>query len=883
MAETVDLMVVGLSGDISRDELTKKLMEEFGQKASAFQALLDAAYGDSDAYSAQSSVNFSVAEEGKAQLESLGISCKIVSSSTDDATSAIAPSNNTNSTDSEPQAEVAATEESLMDKSAPSANEGEFEEVDFSEELGDIGGNLDETSQAAEISSAEDKSSEEEIEDPSGSFDDLLSSDDSLIADSASDALAMSDESPAADSKKTAGSKSAVPEALASASFEELNVELIDPAPKEKEAKAPVELDDGGLSLSDDDSQPLTASKPKSDPGKADDGGLSLDGLADSDSQAAEKPAGEAPAEVSVSVEDTPSQAESDLAFDELAEVEQPSVAEEQSVTESSADELPVENTSVEVAPPEELPAQDSDSDAVPITNTLVSDSVSNLKPEVKPAEKEAEGADLASASVAAEEVEEVEEAEVPRSGGLVLPGQANRSSLVPEITAEADLEDYADEEVTDELASAVAESAVVSAPANEEASILDVVDLNVGADPRAEIVPEPVAKSSGKTKKIVAALAGVAVLAGGATFALMNAGSSSPSQSDTMVADTIVPVQDARVLVKQAQVVTGDMSGTKNLEQLSTEQLLINLSVTSNANTIVGLEPYFLESVNRNRSGPRFGAAVPAESDSMIGVKNRVPHPADKYFDEWSNRESDLLLFLALLDNLIEKGEFDVAQQLSDRAKDKLFSVMSTQRLARAYSEAGKNDKVTDLMALAARDIYSIKGPEERVLAISDFGLTEQALGLNEDAMDTFLKASILARNLGKPELKTVGLSSAARYFQRSGREREAQELLQESISAGRELPKNSAAHDLAARYVALTEARMGLFNQALENVRTIEDPYAQVSAYHGIALAIESTGDDTSARRVLNMAYRAGSGIQDQEERSELLSKVVLASESE
>jgi len=317
------------------------------------------------------------------------------------------------------------------------------------------------------------------------------------------------------------------------------------------------------------------------------------------------------------------------------------------------------------------------------------------------------------------------------------------------------------------------------------------------------------------------------------------------------------------------------------DLDSLSTGELLVNLSDNNSSNGIQNLEPYFLESGDQVKRRPRFGAAVPAESALM--VRNRQSHPADKYFDEWSSRDADLSLFLALLDNLIAKGELDIAQQLSDRAKDKLFSVMSLQRLARAYSDAGENTQVSRLMSLATRNTYTITAPEERVLALADYGFTEQAIGLNEDAMDTFLKTSILARSLVKPEERTVGLSSAAIYFHRAGRTNQALEMLEQALQAGKELPGNTAARDLSIRYVALAESRMGLFNQAIEHTKMIVDPFATVSAYHGIALAIESTGDDTNARKILNMAYRAGSLIEDQDERSKLLSKVVLASESE
>jgi len=74
-----------------------------------------------------------------------------------------------------------------------------------------------------------------------------------------------------------------------------------------------------------------------------------------------------------------------------------------------------------------------------------------------------------------------------------------------------------------------------------------------------------------------------------------------------------------------------------------------------------------------------------------------------------------------------------------------------------------------------------------------------------------------------------------------------------------------------------------MGLFDASLSRTEQIIDPTAQVSAYHGIALAVEASGNDTQARRILNRAFRTGSKIRDKAEREALLAKVVLASESQ
>jgi len=637
-------------------------------------------------------------------------------------------------------------------------------------------------------------------------------------------------------------SKSDVPEALAESTADELDAEIVDPAPAEKKSKEPVVTDDGGLSLSSDDSAPLTAPKEKSDPDAADDGGLSLSGDSSAPLTAPKEKANPAAADDGgLSLDESAAQSETAGNNDST-----PDVASAGSDTEVEASAPPVADEDagkITASAPTPEPAAEVKEPAA--TNEPAPDTKADATPEVKA------------------------EAEAPAKGsGLVLPGRIS-SSVVPDITPEEELSETsssATQSLSEELPAANYDSAESEA---EESA--------------AEVVNHAIEKAKGGSKKkLVAAVAGVAVLAGAGTFAFMNAGSIIPAteefESEVVKFD---PVKGATRSVEQVKVQVADLQPGADLESLTTGELLGNLSDTDNSNGILDLEPYFLESGDPTRRGPRIGAAVPAESEWMVGVENRVPHPADKYFDDWSNREADLSLFLALLDNLIEKGELDVAQQLSDRAKDKLFAVMSSQRLARAYSDVGENKEVSRLMSLASRDTFAIKAPEERVLAISDYALTEQAIGLNEDAMDTFLKTTILARSLSKPETRTVGLSSAAIYFQSSGRTKQAQELLDESMKAGLELPSNTAARDLAIRYIALSEARMGLFNQALKNAKTIVDPFATVSAYHGIALAIESTGDNTNARKVLNMAYRAGSLIDDKEERSKLLSKVVLASE--
>jgi len=1040
MTDTVDLQVIGKDGDISRKDMSRKLADAFKQDESAFESLLDAAFGESGPYAAQSGVDSTLAEEGKQQLESVGLVCRIVEAGTNneiggaapsaasidaelpgvtDSVSAIAATSMAESVEkaeSTLDAELDFTDEFATDESSDNeasvkkvaSSLNEDTDLEFTDELAaapdsteasvkKVESTLDKDTDLEftdELSSAEiegtDPGSVKAIESELDAETELGFSDE-FDTDEVGGASALSsaknkdkpdigsaeatdfsesldDEVAPMLSKKAArNSRGDVPDALADTSFDDLEADLIDPAPAAKaEKKEPVKLDDGGLSLSDDDSAPLAAPKVKSEEPAVSFEDDSL-GFADDDSneeaQAAEpedklqapvddvadlpvvEKADEVLAETSSiepaadKSEDLKSGADGDLtpgaedsAKEDAAELKQSSLTSESTETpdapdistapdvidNTSADSIATDSTAAgegdalgnlladlnsKVGPATRVAAvsdgeannsqadagqsdisqSDNSSDNVPTG----SDNADQDAPQTAAAQPVTPPAAAPASEVpAAPSASEAPATPAAPAAGLVLSGQIN-TGLMPDITPESELSESAGsamnidqvEEQASVGSSVVSEeSAAVDNGASEESA----KDLKPKASAKSKKKAATVKSKSGNTKKILAAVAGLAVLGGAGTFAFKNAGSLTSvvtDREDIAAAAAMSSVKDSSKNENQVRIETGELSENDDLATLSTEQLLVNLSVRSNASSIVELEPYFLESVNRARSGPRFGAAVPADSNSMSG---RVPHPADEYFDDWSNREADLSLFLALLDSLIKKGELEVAQQLSDRAKDKLFAVLSAQRLARANSEAGNNDRVSRLMADAARDTFSIKAAEERVLAISDYALTEQTLGLNEDAMDTFLTTSILARSLAKPERKTVGLSSAARYFQRSGREKDAQKLLAEALDAGMELPANTAARDLAIRFVALTEARMGLFNQALEHAKQISDPVAAVSAYHGVALAIESTGDETNARKILNMAYRTGSKITDKEERTKLLANVVLAAES-
>ena len=320
------------------------------------------------------------------------------------------------------------------------------------------------------------------------------------------------------------------------------------------------------------------------------------------------------------------------------------------------------------------------------------------------------------------------------------------------------------------------------------------------------------------------------------------------------------------------------------NPETLSTEELLTTLAEGSGQDTLGDLRRYILggsraASSTNEPNVPRAGAAIPADVDSMKLLKNRIGHSGDKYFDKWSRREIDLRLYIELVDRLVDAGDIVAAMELCNRTKDNLFAVMGKQSIARAYERMGDSTEAAKLLETASRNTYSIASPAERVVAMADYAYSEHVIGRHDDALDSYLSVSILAASLNRPEHKTVGLTAVSDYLMRAGKDSEARKQLGRANEAALELPANSAARDLAFRHIALTEASMGLFDEAISHADQIIDPFASVSAYHGIALEYESRENYTMATEVIQKAFDASSVIADKEKRRQLLSKIRLA----
>ena len=378
-----------------------------------------------------------------------------------------------------------------------------------------------------------------------------------------------------------------------------------------------------------------------------------------------------------------------------------------------------------------------------------------------------------------------------------------------------------------------------------------------------------------------VAASAAVAAIGGGIYLSGILTATEVPTSQIVVAAEPVQPDREQEslnaALERSATLI--------NPETLSTEELLMTLAQGSGQDTLGDLRRYILGGSARLNAStneddvPRAGAAIPADSDSMKLLKNRVPHGGDRYFDEWSRREIDLRLYIELVDRLIESGDIVAASELCSRTKDNLFAVMCKQSVARAYKNQGNQAEAEQLLETASRNTYSIAAAAERVVAMADFAYSEHVLGRHEDALDSFLSVSILAASLNRYEYQTIGHAAVSDYQLRAGMTRESRQQLSRSIEAAYDLPANSAARDLALRHIALTEARMGLFDEAIEHTDQIIDPFASVSAYHGIALEYEENQNYVMATEVIQKAFDASAVIEDREKRRQLLSKIKLA----
>lgn len=703
-------------------------------------------------------------------------------------------------------------------------------------------------------------------------------------------------ESSAADSEKS-DAKAAVESGADDELVLSLSVDDLGPLTKPKEKSGKV-ADDGGLTLSLDDSTPLAA--PKKGAAEAQPEALK-ESISVDESPAAEakaqppEAAVEIPEPVTVAqtkgVEKVTAVEEARDTSRELKEEDAPIVDEPEHDDPSSANDP---DGGEAPQPDKEKPVSDigvkSIDDAAPVNATAPVVETTKQQPATAPAE--AQSSQPATASEEAQAPQPEPEVFVAHSlnnlindlsansgsdsgsdsgsnigsisGGLVLPGQvaAETSEFVEEVGSQPEAPEESPEVPMSGSASAAEELV--------EKSTYREVNITVEGEGKAKLIKTAVAAS------VVAGLLGA-----GAMF-VVNGGLG--TEPVTPVVAQIVPVNEnsafdavEEVSLKAALERSSDINNPNNY---STEELIAYLQDDLGENASQELQNYVSGDgvYEVSQSVPRMGAAIPADSNSVLWLKNRVAHNADRYFDEWTKREVDLQAYMELHERLIEVGDLEIARDVSGSTKDKLFAVMSLQRLARSYSELGDLDKASQLLDQASRSTYGITSEAERTIAIADYALSEKALGQEEDSLDSFLKASILARSLNKPENRTVALSAIAVYFQSAGRIEDMADFLELAMVAAYELPVNTAARDLAIRHVALTEVSLGLTAQATEHANLIVDPFAAVSALHGIALELERIGDSQNARLTLNMAYRAGSLIKNSEKRDTLLEKIKL-----
>ncbi len=903
MAQKVDLMVIGATDGVSASELTERLVTEFGQPAEVFADLVAAACSGEKPYAAQSNVTLDTANEGREQLEKLGVVCQMLVDGKPIGGNKPAPVQPISEPKAEPAAPPTATPavESVAEETPVNDEENHLPvedgmkivDVNFSDEIGSLG---------------PDSRKHEAEKDPNDEQEEHLPTENGLeVVDiNFNDELGSLDEDLAGlKAKSSAGKteqKKAEPESAEKIELPDPPQDEARPAVQEVKPEAAPESDEKKpdtsatleLSLSDDDSTPLTRPKQKGNT-VPDDGGLTLSLDDDAPVQLPKKkPAAfSQPAigdDISLESEVQPELPEPEVVAvaettTEDPEPEQPEPKPKQpepergevEETESAAvaAEVDARDTSKErkeeVAPlteeEAEEPADKEPADKSTKAESEDSETSANQKSEPQVVEQVSGASNPVGSLIA----ELTSGADAAAPGGLVLPGQAAVSD--PEEVEEAVVSSEETPEVT------VDEE-------NEPVATLQVQDVIYNDEEEGAsggLVEEAIKKRKIANVTKIAAAAAVVAVVGGGTFFVVN-GMSSQQEVVPVVAQAAPPSESSKFDAVEEVSLNAAIERTatvNNPGKFSTEELIAYLSDDIGKSARTELENYVSGKGESTSSSltPRMGAAIPADSKSVLWLKNRVDHPADKYFDEWSKREIDLHAFLELQERLIEVGDLKIATEVSKSTKDKWFAVMSQQRLARAYHDKGERSKADEVLQQAQRGTYAILSEAERVIAIADYGLTEKSMGFEEDSLDSFLKAGILARNLAKPESKTVALSAIADYYQKLNRLEDSAHFLDMAMETAYELPVNTAARDLAIRQVALTEVRLGLVSQATDHANLIVDPFAAVSTLHGIALELERIGDRTNARLTLNMAYRAGSQIKDSEKRDKLLEKIKLA----
>lgn len=779
-----------------------------------------------------------------------------------------------------------------LEEHLPAENGLEVTDISFNDELGSLDDEVEKTRDKIKIEQEHEKekavkvahtASKPEIRKTEAA--DIAEADDGLTVDDSSDELSaelnfeIEDEPQVAKSHSETDAEPA-PELKAGEDLElSLSVDDSSPLtkPKPKTGKAP---DDGGLTLSLDNDTPLTTKKESTKPKpEALDATLSLD---NEPSPAAKKlpPVDETDVK--------PAEPEISIASEPVTEIPSEVVAETAPVAEArdTSRELKEDVAPLLDEPEPKLPAspnKDEGTQAPPqdseIDKAGSDQSADNIAAELTSGS--VVEAPVIASKPGANALDSLIDDLASGAGGLVLPGQTATEDVpavvdAPPVTHQADGSADLQHSLQSQLQSAEALDSIVDNSNGTKDDHREEVSIVFEDD-------EIKVKRAKLIKTAVAASVMVGVLGGGAAFYLTGG---LGGKAVVPVVATIAPVNENSALdaVEEGSLNAAIKRSTdiSNPDDYSTEELIVYLADDLGVNARKELQNYV------NGDGeyevaplpvPRMGAAIPADSNSVLWLKNRVDHSADKHFDEWSKREVDLQAYMELQERLIEVGDLEIARDVSSTTKDNLFAVMSLQRLARSYNELGHSDKAMEVLQLATRGIYSIESEAERTIAIADYAMTEKEMGLTEDALDSFLKASILARSLSNPESKTVALSAIAEYYQRVGRDKDMAEYLDLAMTTAYELPVNTAARDLAIRHVALTEVRLGLTAQATDHANLIVDPFAAVSALHGIALELERTGDQTNARLTLNMAYRAGSLIKNGEKREKLLEKIKLA----
>ncbi len=267
----------------------------------------------------------------------------------------------------------------------------------------------------------------------------------------------------------------------------------------------------------------------------------------------------------------------------------------------------------------------------------------------------------------------------------------------------------------------------------------------------------------------------------------------------------------------------------------------------------------------------PVQAAALPATKTSSTDAAQSP----DEFLDSWLHRQALLRSYQELLSRVGVDHGVEFATEMVEHTDDRWLRVMGRHRLIEQLQNAPDSSDRERQLEQASREAYAIQAPAERVIAIADIALVEKETGMDSQAEDSFLEASILGGTLVEATERLVANARIGALMYRAGDLHGATTHFRYAQVAADSLAPG-VAHDLGRMQLAENLATAGFTGKALAEIEKIDDPYIAVPAAVVVSSAFKQMDDQTSVRSAVVLAHRLGSAIVKPVHRDLLLARV-------